>query len=38
VGWLLASNYRWLNVFDREKRGKRFWRPGDSAENFFRKE
>jgi len=38
VGWLLASNHRWLNVFDREKRGKRFWQPGDPAENFFRKE
>src|SRR5262249_33601424 len=37
VGWLLASNHAWLNVFDRERRGKRFWRPGDPAENFFRK-
>jgi membrane associated rhomboid family serine protease len=38
VGWLLASNHAWLNAFDREKRGKRFWRPGDPADNFFRKD
>jgi membrane associated rhomboid family serine protease len=38
VGWLLMSNHGWLNVFDRKRRGKRFWRPGDPAEKFFRRE
>jgi hypothetical protein len=32
------SNHGWLNVFDRKRRGKRFWRPGDPAEKFFRRE
>jgi membrane associated rhomboid family serine protease len=37
AGWILASNYHWLNVFDRQRRSrKRFWRPGDSAKDFFR--
>lgn len=38
VGWLLMANHGWLNLFDRRTRGKRFWRPGDSAEKFFRGE
>jgi membrane associated rhomboid family serine protease len=38
VGWLLMSNHGWLNVFDRKRRGRRFWRPGDPAEKFFRRE
>ena len=37
IGWLLISNHQWLNVFDRRRRGRRFWRPGDSGENFFRR-
>jgi membrane associated rhomboid family serine protease len=36
-GWLLITNPRWLNLFDREKRkASRFWRPGDPASKFFR--
>jgi membrane associated rhomboid family serine protease len=39
AGWLLMRNRRWLNIFDRTRRGKqRFWRPGDPAENFFRRD
>jgi membrane associated rhomboid family serine protease len=39
AGWLLAANYRWLNLFDRQRRGrKRFWRPGDPTANSFRDE
>ena len=39
AGWLLMRNRRWLNVFDRSRRGRhRFWRPGDPAENFFRRD
>lgn len=38
-GWLLITNPRWLNVFDREARKKsRFWRPGDPNTSFFRQE
>ena len=37
VGWLLMSNHEWLNVFDRARRGRRFWKPGDPPGNFFRK-
>jgi membrane associated rhomboid family serine protease len=37
AGWLLASNYHWLNLFDRKRRSrKKFLRPGDSSSNFFR--
>jgi membrane associated rhomboid family serine protease len=38
VGWLLISNHHWLNIFDRQRRGKQFWRPGDPKDNFFRRE
>jgi membrane associated rhomboid family serine protease len=39
VGWILAKNRRWLDVFHFSRRGRRkqrFWRPGDPPENFFR--
>jgi membrane associated rhomboid family serine protease len=38
AGWLLASNHHWLNIFDRKHRHRRFWRPGDPAEDFFRRD
>ena len=38
AGWILINNVHWLNVFDRTRRGQRFWRPGDPAANFFRKD
>jgi membrane associated rhomboid family serine protease len=38
AGWLLISNHEWLNIFDRKRRGKRFWRPGDPPQNFFRQD
>ena len=39
AGWLLMRNRRWLNIVDRSRRGRqRFWRPGDPAENFFRRD
>jgi membrane associated rhomboid family serine protease len=38
-GWILITNPRWLNAFDREKRkASRFWRPGDPASKFFKEE
>jgi membrane associated rhomboid family serine protease len=39
-GWILITNPRWLNVFDREKRNKtsRFWRPGDPTSKFFKED
>jgi membrane associated rhomboid family serine protease len=37
TGWLLISHHNWLNVFDRQRRGQRFWKPGDSGDNFFRR-
>ena len=37
-GWLMIANVNWLNLFDRSKRRRRFWRPGDPAGNFFRED
>jgi membrane associated rhomboid family serine protease len=38
-GWLLITNPRWLNIFDRQTRKpSRFWRPGDPGSKFFREE
>ncbi len=36
VGWVLISNHQWLNIFEGRKRTARFWKPGDSGENFLR--
>ena len=36
VGWILISNHKWLNLFEGKKRTSRFWKPGESGENFLR--
>jgi membrane associated rhomboid family serine protease len=39
VGAVLIANRHWLNWFDPQRRGRRrFWRPGDPASNFFRRD
>jgi membrane associated rhomboid family serine protease len=38
VGWILSANPQWLNLFDRQRRGKHFWRTGDSPDQFFRRD
>jgi membrane associated rhomboid family serine protease len=37
MGFLLVKRVHWLNVADRGK-GTKFWRPGDPASSFFRKD
>lgn len=40
VGFLLIKNVGWLNWFDPQRwkrRRNQFWKPGDSADRFFRK-
>lgn len=38
AGAILIRNVRWLNRFGARQHRQRFWRPGDSADNFFRKD
>ncbi len=38
VGFVLVRNMSWLNVMRIGSRLRRFWKPGDPASNFFRKD
>jgi membrane associated rhomboid family serine protease len=38
AGWVLIKNVDLLNLFDRKRKQRRFWRPGDPASNFFRED